>query len=386
MNYVDLKSTGNRGVKKSAKGKGKNFAVYLPTIIVIVGVTFAALNMGKIKKGLAQILDPVSIVTTVTGAQGGRLKEDDGRTNILLLGSDQRSYGDQMYSELTDTIMIISVGKSTKDAVLISIPRDLWVQGSQGGRFKINELYGWYGGKNGTGSTELLGAVQDVLGIPVHYYGVVNFSLFEDVINILGGVDVNVETAFEDREYPVEGKEADKCGRSDMDIEDMASKGFSYPEIYPCRYERLAFVKGLTRMDGATALKYTRSRHGDSGEGTDFARARRQQNLIMAVRQKALSTQTLLDFPKIKSLFDLYSKNVDTNFDISSLQLLYTLSQSARFDNIRTLVLDDRSEGEDGGLLYAPTDLTLYGGKYVLIPKAGDYSQIHAYIQKYLFN
>ena len=138
-------------------------------------------------------------------------------------------------------------------------------------------------------------------------------------------------------------------------------------------------------MNGELALKYARSRHGDNGENTDFARARRQQNLIMAVKQKALSAQTLLDFLKIKALYDLYSTNVDTNLDLASLQVMYSLAQSVQFDNVRTLVLDDRSEGEDGGLLYSPTDLTLYGGKYVLLPKAGDYYQIHAYIQKYLF-
>jgi LCP family protein required for cell wall assembly len=208
--------------------------------------------------------------------------------------------------------------------------------------------------------------VENVLGIPIHYHVVVNFALFKDVVDILGGVEVPVENAFTDSLYPIEGMED------------------AQPES--ARYETISFPKGLVKMDGETALKYARSRHGDSGEGTDFARARRQQNLITAVKQKALSAQTLLDLSKIKSLYDLYSKSLDTDLDLSSLQLFYDLSRSNSFDNIRALVLDDRSEGEDGGLLYAPTDLTLYGGKYVLIPKAGDYSQIHAYMQKYLFN
>jgi len=384
MTYVDLKNAGSRGVKKSSAGKKGKFPYLLIVFVVVVAVL--ALNAGKIKTALAQMLNPINIVSSVASGQSGKLKETDGRTNILLLGSDQRSSGVQSGSQLTDTIMIISIGKTTQDAVLISIPRDLWVRSSTGGRRKINELYGTYGGKDGTGAKELLGAVEDVLGIPVHYYGVVNFTLFEDVINTLGGVNVNIETSFDDYEYPIEGKEADSCGRSEEDAKRMLEKGSSYVEIFPCRYEHLKFTKGLTKLDGVTALKYARSRHGDNGENTDFARARRQQNLIMAVKEKALSTETLLDFSKIKSLYDLYSTNVDTNLDFASLQLFYTLSQSTKFDNTRTLVLDDRSEGEDGGLLYAPTDLTLYEGKYVLIPKAGDYSQIHAYIQKYLFN
>jgi len=365
MNYVDVKSGTGKPVKKKNSGK-RGALSYFPVILTVGVIIFTAINVSKIKTALAGMFDPISIVSTVSGNKGEKLKETDGRTNMLILGSDQRSFGDQMGSMLTDTIMIISVGKSTKDAVIVSLPRDLWVESSRGGRYKINELYGSYGGKNGTGSEETLKAVQDVLGIPVHYYGVVNFALFKEVINILDGVEVNVENSFTDTLYPIEGKEN------------------ALPES--SRYETVSFIKGLTKMDGEMALKYSRSRHGDSGENTDFARARRQQNVIMAVKQKALSPQTLLDFSKIKSLFELYAKNVDTNLDISSLQVIYTLAQSVGFNNTRTLVLDDRSESENGGLLYAPTDLTLYGGKYVLIPKAGDYSQIHAYIQKYLFN
>jgi len=349
MKYVDVKSGGKKSVKKIS---------YLPLIITVGIIVFTALNITKIKT--------VNIVSTISGSKGGKLKETDGRTNILILGTDQRSFGDQVGSLLTDTIMLISIGKSTKDAVIISLPRDLWVESSTGGRYKINGLYGWYGGKDGTGGTEAVKAVEDVLGIPIHYYGVVNFALFKDVINILDGVEVNVENSFTDALYPIEGKEN------------------AWPE--GSRYQTIIFTKGVTKMDGELALKYSRSRHGDSGENTDFARAKRQQNVILAVKQKALSVQTLLDFSKIKSLYELYAKNVDTNLDLSSLQVFYTLAQSVGFNNTRTLVLDDRSESENGGLLYVPTDWTLYGGQYVLIPKAGDYSQIHAYIKKYLFN
>lgn len=368
MNYVDLKS----GVKKSAKktsGNKKGFFSFLPILVIVGIIVFTALNVSKIKTALAGVLDPINIVSTVSGSKGDKLKETDGRTNILVLGTDQRFFGDQMGTMLTDTIMLISVGKSTKDAVIISLPRDLWVQSQNGGRMKINELYGFYGGKDGTGTTgttEVVKAVQDALGVPVHYYGVVNFALFKEVIDTLGGVDVNVENSFTDTQYPIEGMEN------------------AIPES--SRYETVSFIKGVTKMNSETALKYSRSRHGDNGEDTDFARDRRQQNVMLAVKQKALSAQTLLNFSKIKSLYDLYSKNVDTNLDISSLQLFYTLAQSAGFNNTRTLVLDDRSQGENGGLLYSPTDWTLYGGKYVLIPKTGDYSQIHAYIKKYLFN
>ncbi|HAZ29343.1 TPA: hypothetical protein DCY43_01120 [candidate division WWE3 bacterium] len=385
MNYVNLKTNAGRPARAKKSG-GKSVLAYLPIVAFTGLVILVAVNASRIKTALASMLSPVDIVNSIAKTADTKLKETDGRTNILLLGSDQRSFGDQLYSQLTDTLVVISVGTENKDVVMISIPRDLWVESSDGSRWKINELYGIYGGKDGTGREEVLKAVSSVLGIPIHYHSIVNFSMFETVIDTLGGVEVYVETAFEDFEYPIEGKEVDTCGRSASDAKRMLSEGKAYVQIFPCRYEHIAFAKGVQKMDGATALKYVRSRHGNNDEGTDFARAKRQQNLIAAVKEKALSSTTLLDFSKIASLFDLYAKNVDTNLDLSSVQLFLSLAKSSTFANTRSLVLDDRSAGENGGLLYAPTDLTMYGGKYVLIPKAGDYSQIHAYMQKYLFD
>lgn len=368
MTYVDLKSAKSSGVRKvsSRKKGGKNLGAYLPAILFGAVVLVLTLNIGKIRSALASMVHPVNIVSSVTKGANVKLKADDGRTNILILGTDGRITGGQSGSQLTDSIMVVSVGKIAGDIVMISIPRDLWVKSTTGGYYKINWLYATFGAKEGTGTQEVLSAVEEVLGIPVHYHVVINFALFKEVINILGGVDVNVETAFTDAWYPIEGMED------------------AQPES--ARYETVVFPQGLVKMDGDLALKYARSRHGDSGEGTDFARARRQQNLIKAVKDKALSTKTLLDFSKIKSLHDLYAKSLDTDLDLASIQLFYDLTKSNSFNNIRALVLDDRSEGENGGLLYNPADWTLYGNTYVLIPKAGDYFQIHAYIQKYLFN
>lgn len=385
MNYVNLKSSSKHKKYGGAKSSGKSVLVYLPLLAFFIILVFSLLNLSRIKDVLAGAFNPV-VVSAVTGGESGKLKDTDGRTNILLLGSDQRTYGSQLYSQLTDTIIVISVGNIQKDVVIISIPRDLWVEASDGGRWKVNELYGIYGGREGSGTSEVIGAVEDVLGIPIHYYSMINFGLFEEVVDTLGGIDVNVETAFEDFEYPIEGREADTCGKSSSEISDMVASGYSYVQIFPCRYEHLVFETGVVHMDGEMALKFSRSRHGNNNEGTDFARAKRQQKVILAIKDKALSADTLFDLSKIKSLFDIYSQNVDTNLDISSIQLFYNFSKSASFSSIKTLVLDDRSAGEDGGLLYSPTDLTLYGNKYVLIPKAGDYSQIHAYIQKYLFD
>ncbi len=347
--------------------------MFAAVFIIVAGVVLF------INQKSTAIFNPISIVANVSSAS---LKETDGRTNILILGSDKRSVGN-VYSVLTDTIIVASIGRVDNDVVLISLPRDLWVNGPKGFS-KINAVY-TYGQVKNEGAQDLETVVENVLGIPIHYYVVVDFNIFKETIDVLGGINVNVETAFEDYEYPIEGNEDNSCGRTPEDAEKMMEEGRPLYQIYPCRYEHLSFTVGEQVMNGETALKFSRSRHGNNNEGTDFARAKRQQKVILAVKEKAMSAGTLFNPVKLKELYETYSKNIDTNIGLSDVQGFYQLSQQADFNNIRSIVLDDRSSAEVGGLLYAPTDRSLYGGAYVLIPRAGDFTQMHAYVQKYLF-
>ncbi|KKS27647.1 MAG: cell envelope-related transcriptional attenuator, partial [candidate division WWE3 bacterium GW2011_GWC1_42_102] len=254
-----------------------------------------------------------------------------------------------------------SIGKVDKDVVLISLPRDLWVKDANGSH-KINAVYAF--SKDGEGADNLRAVLQDVLGIPIHYHVMVSFDLFKEIIDILGGVEVTVDTAFTDYEYPVENMEINNCG---------------------CRYEKIVFNQGAQTMDGETALKFVRSRHGTNNENTDFARSRRQQKIITAIKNKSLSIQTLVNPAKLKSLYDAYSQNTDTDVDFGAVNSFYLLSQQINFDRVVSVVLDDRSPADQGGLLYAPADKTLYNNQYVLVPQTGDYVQIHAFVQRYLF-
>lgn len=344
------------------KNSGKGLISIILSVLTLVGLGMFFFQEGFQQKILA-MLNPVSIVSSVTSIN---LKETDGRTNILIIGTDKRSSsGEGNY--LTDTLLVASIGKIDKDVVLISLPRDLWVAWEDDygtvQHSKINEIYPL----TGRDSSKLITAIEDVLGMPIHYYGSVTFDMFQDIINILGGIEVDVEKTFTDYEYPIEGKENDP--------------------IIANRYETITFTKGINKMDGETALKYVRSRHGDNNEGTDFARAKRQQKVIEAIKQKVFSTNTLLNINTLKELYDTYRNNVDTNIEIGTIQSFYLLSQQIQFDQIVSIVLDDRSAADEGGLLYAPEDKEKYEGRYVLIPQAGDgdFSQIHAYVKKYLF-
>ncbi len=368
MKYVNLKNQKPELMpKQEKKGSFLRRTVFVFLLIILIGGAFYFASKSK------SAFDPVSIVSTVAASN---LKEEDGRTNILILGMDRRTTGN-VQSILTDTLVVISLGKIEGDVVLISLPRDLWVKSTKSGSQKINALY-YYGG-----ATDTAQAVEDTLGIPIHYYAVVDFNIFKDTINILEGIDVDVKTAFEDFYYPIEGRENDTCGKPQEEIDEAGS--VCPVDICSCRYEHLKFEAGMQKMDGETALKYARSRHGNNDEGTDFARAKRQQQVILAVKSKALSLKTLANPTKLKDLYDSYAENVDTNIGLSEAQSFFSLSQQVDFSNVRSIVLDDRSSAEVGGLLYAPTDTNLYGGQWVLIPRAGDFSQIHAYVKRYLF-
>lgn len=367
MKYIDFQ----KQCAETKENPHKGFLKLLPLLVVFV-VVFGALYI--FRDSIKSSFNPISIVTNMSGTD---LRSTDGRTNVLILGSDRRTVGSEnIESVLTDTILVASIGNVDNDIVMISLPRDLWINEYYS---KINAVYTNYG------IEALKGSIENVMGIPIHYHVLVTFELFEEAIDIIGGVEVNVENSFTDYSYPIEGKEKDTCGVPLEESQKKEDDEIAPWYIWPCRYEAVHFDSGPQLMDGVTALKYVRSRKGDNNEGTDFARARRQQNIITAIKNKALSIETLVNPTKLSKLYESYSGNVVTDIDLQAIQGFYNLSQQIDFEKMISVVLDDRSEADDGGLLYAPEDTTLYEGAYVLVPQTGDFSQIHAYVQKYVF-
>ena len=357
MRFVDVRAGNAHRRIETAKNVKKSRRFPVKLVILFLVAFFVLLSYNSIRRrGFSALLDPISIVTSVVGSSD--LLETDGRTNLLILGLDTR-LGQVDSPTLTDTIIVASLGHAKNDVLMISLPRDLWVKSSSGNYSKLNAVYEL------SGISDSVKVVEEILGVPVHYYAVVDFVAFTKMIEVLGGIDVDVETTFDDYYYPVEGME---------NAEDLNQ-----------RYTHVHFDKGLQKMDATTALIFSRSRKGDNGEGTDFARAKRQQKVILAIRNKALSFETLANPIKLKELYDTYKEYVQTNVGLSEIEALYQAGEKIETESIRAIVLDDRSEEAQGGLLHAPEDTTLYGGSYVLIPKVGNYSQIHAYISKFLF-
>ncbi len=337
----------------------------LITIIALLGVGFfyqAAFSEESITYNLARTLQKVEIFSQLKHLVISRDKaiqgEEEGRINILLLGIGGEGHNGPL---LTDTIIIGSFDIVKEKVALFSVPRDLWVPlpYTKDSYRKINSIYALAESRaTGSGGEALSTTVETVFGTPIHYYGLVDFEGLTAFIGELGGVEVYVERTLEDPQYPVQGRE---------DI-----------EPYEDRFEHLIIPRGWQTMDGQTALKYARSRHALGVEGSDFARARRQQKIVLALKDTILSTETLLKPSRIKALLETFNNNIDTNLEVWEMLRLYTMGKNIPRDRFIQFVFDN---GENNFLNDAHV-----GGAYVLQPKDGDFTDIKEFVDTIFMN
>jgi LCP family protein required for cell wall assembly len=281
-----------------------------------------------------------ALASNVFSPDTASLKQDtDGRINILLLGRAGESYPGK---NLTDTVILLSLQTKTHQVALLSLPRDLLVSLPGGASTKLNALY-QYGKETGAGTETIKEAVSDITGQDIHYTAVVDFDGFEELVDTLGGVRVEVPRDFTDTRYP--------------------GKNYSY--------ETFEIKKGWQTLDGATALKYVRERHDDP-EG-DFGRAKRQQAVLQALKAKAFSLPTLVNPETLGGLLDTFGKNIQTDASLSELQAFYALSRTMDTQNIKTLVVDAWQKESLLRVSHVPL-----GGvsAFVLVPRAGNWSEI----------
>lgn len=309
-------------------------------------------------------------------------KTNEEKINILLLGIGGGSHDGPL---LTDTIMFASIDPLKPSVNLISIPRDLWVDEMSD---KINKVYAYSEmKKKGSGLSKTKKVVSSVVGQKIDYGFRIDFNGFVKAVDIIGGVNVNVEKAFDDYAYPVSGKEEDLCGREEESIASfsaqIATGSATDFDIFPCRFEHLKFDKGEQYMDGKTALKFVRSRHAIGPEGTDFARSKRQEKVIQAVKEKVLSAGILLNPVRMLSLYDVIKDSIDTDIQEDEIDDFIKLAQKLKDSNIKSTVLDVSDEDREvPALLWNPPTSDEYNYQWVIIPKKGksDYSEIHTYV------
>lgn len=289
---------------------------------------------------------PGKLVLTFLREPTTNLVNADGRTNLVVLGMGGEESKNQ---NLTDTIIFLSIDHSGGDTLMLSLPRDLWLESMKA---KINTAY-HYGGLDLVKSS-----IKEVLGQEVHYVFTIDFEGFKQAIDLLGGLKINIERSFDDYRYPIPGKENDPCGGD--------------PE-YQCRYEHLHFEAGWQMLDGTMALKYVRSRNAEGEEGTDFARARRQQNLILALKNNLMTTKVIFDLKKVNGLLKIARQSFTTDIRLEEYPLWAKLLLKFEREKIRNQVLD----GEQG-LLYHPQ--IHYSGQWVILPEDPTWQEAHQFI------
>lgn len=293
------------------------------------------------------------------GQGSENIEKTNDYTHFLLLGT--RGEGTDS-PNLSDSIIIFSYLHSEDKITVTSLPRDLWVPSLQA---KINTAY-HYGevASPGAGIALAQASVLEITGIPINYTAVVNFTLFKKLIDLVGGVEVNLVKGFTDPQFPIFGREN------------------ALPES--SRYESITFSAGNIHLDGDTALKFVRSRHSEGEEGTDFARSQRQQLLLGSLRQKVLTPEFLLNKEKVNSLLDLVSQNIKTNIPSSLYPYLVRLALNSYKNPFQSIPLSITPDPNGVSILYHPTNSNKYKGEWVLMPKDDNWSALKKYIQSHL--
>ncbi len=255
---------------------------------------------------------------TITYESGMSLPRWKGvdRVNVLVLGIDEREYEEGPWR--TDTMLVLTLDPLSMTGGMLSIPRDLWVPipGYEEDRINKAHFFGQVYDHPGGGPALAVQAVEYNFGINIDYYVRVNFTAFEEVVDLLGGVDIYVEEAINDPLYP------------------------SSDPADPYGYDPLYVDAGWQHFDGKMALKYARTRHSDGG---DFDRAARQQKVLMAVFNKARQPDELLRLAsKSPDMWRTLQGALETDLNLEQIIALGQLASEVNPDDIRYGVLDEQ--------------------------------------------
>jgi len=228
------------------------------------------------------------------------------RVTVLVMGLDYRDWEAGSGAPRSDSMMLVTIDPITRQAGMLSIPRDLWVEIPGFDHNRINTAYmlGEAYKLPGGGPALACETVEGVVGVPVDYYAVIDFQSFEDVIDEIGGIDVLVED-------PIK---ISPIGRTSIQLE---AKAYHF--------------------DGAEALAYARVR---KAAGDDFGRARRQQQVVMAVLDRVVGFDMLPSLiGNAPVLYQQLASGVRTDLSLDQIVSLAWLAIQIPEDNIRSGVI-----------------------------------------------
>lgn len=234
---------------------------------------------------------------------------EGGRTSFLVLGIDRRNGAGWAYR--TDTIMVVTMDPESRAASILSIPRDLQVPipGYAEDRINTANVYGYQRNSQDGGPALLEATIEANFGIPIDGFFMVDFQTFETIVDTLGGIEVDVPTALHDTRYP-DPRPGD-----------------------PHAFKTIHFDPGRQHMDGKRALEYSRSRMSSS----DFARAKRQQRVLLAIREKALNLSAIPRWPRLVAAL---AEGIKTDLGQGELLSLALIAVQTDTSNLQQVVLE----------------------------------------------
>lgn len=295
---------------------------------------------------------------------GATLKTDQyGRSNILVFGTSEDDPGHQG-ANLTDSIMIISIDQKTKNAVMISVPRDLWVKYGEscmsGYEGRVNVVYecGAEDGGEKAGAEKLMEVVGESFGLDIQYYSHVNYTVVRDTVNAVGGVTVEIDSD---------------------DPRGILDRNFDWACKYKCHYVK--WPNGPAKLNGDQALALARARNAAGGYGLgggNFDREQYQQKIIVALKDKAASAGTLANPVAVSGMLDALGDNVRTNFSAGEVKTLVSLAGEIPSASIKRVSLV-----EPGKAVLTTGNVS---GQSVVRPVAGiyDFSQVQRFVRSKL--
>lgn len=298
-------------LKSKTKASTLTLIIWILSVIFIILVWFWFLNqISNTKFDLNNLLKFTWFNLNFNQiSSNSNIKTQDWKTNILIIG---RWWKENDAPDLTDSIIILSINYDKKMLSMFSIPRDLYVDYPTWYKWKINETY--YRWKEKTWKeidwiNSLKKVIKKITWEDIHYYINLDFEWFREIIDTIGWIDINVPESITDYTYP-------------------------WPNWW---YQTFSINAWPQTLDGATALKYARSRHTTS----DFDRSIRQQLILKAIREKILSLWFLTSPSKIKSMFGIIKKHITTDLDNSQIISLSMYLKDLPKENIISSNLND---------------------------------------------
>lgn len=330
--------------------------IFLIIFVVIVGggstLVYKGLSLERnisIPAKEGSILQQIKDLVTINSKSPE--KELPEEINILLLGIPGKGHSG---SDLTDTIIVLMIRPKENKAALLSIPRDLYVKIPELniGYSRINAVY-TYGNEytHEEGGIGLLKeTIKDVTNIHIDNYVILDFNGFVDLVDILGGIEIDNKENIYDSAYPADN----------------------------FKYQTFKLSAGEHLLDGETALKYVRTRHSSGG---DFDRAKRQQEVLDIIKIKMLELNPIFDLGKITKIIDTLGSHVKTDMGLTQIKILYDAYQDNQQNNWQTVSALIDSDVETGVLIESKEPLGT-GVADVLKPRLGEnnYSEIQEMI------